>query len=222
MHAVEWAISYFNVYLWGRRFILHTDHKQLKTLKIVIKKTGWWLLIQPSKSPSPSSLANRYFSNILLSEQRFQTGWLLLTSVRLPFLGTGMTRAHFHLAGKPVRIMLLNTLASFKGIPSWPELLLASTLATCSLSVWSSGHIKMQRFCEIQIQIQMENWISKKRPRDDKSSHIIGWQYVRYNNGIVTSRSSPKCSKMFDWEIREWLQTFQRLRQYIFTKYFKG
>jgi transposase InsO family protein len=37
--AAEWAIDYFNVYLSGRRFVLHTDHRPLTALGTIHKKT---------------------------------------------------------------------------------------------------------------------------------------------------------------------------------------
>ena len=33
MLAVEWAVRYFGAYLWGRCFIIRTDHKSLQWLK---------------------------------------------------------------------------------------------------------------------------------------------------------------------------------------------
>ena len=37
--AAAWAIDHFSVYLLGRQFSLHTDHKPLETLSKVHKKT---------------------------------------------------------------------------------------------------------------------------------------------------------------------------------------
>ncbi len=39
MNAAAWAIDHFDVYLRGRKFILHTDHKPLETLKATQQKT---------------------------------------------------------------------------------------------------------------------------------------------------------------------------------------
>ena len=39
MAAASWAIDYFHVYLYGKKFILFTDHKPLETLSKVHEKT---------------------------------------------------------------------------------------------------------------------------------------------------------------------------------------